>query len=168
MVLKEAKLNLFRFFLIKSLSLLKEGGRFGMIVPLSLIGDVSCAQTRNNFFSSLYATKVDCFPQKDDRYKRVFYDAKLSTCIVIGEHSTSIEKTLDSNILLRVHNKNFVDKDSRTGEISINDVRALDPRYLPIPLSHKAVLEIFSRIYSQSNVCYFFECEQITINRGEI
>lgn len=40
------KTNMFRFFIVRSLTLTKIGGRYGMIVPLSLLADISTAKTR--------------------------------------------------------------------------------------------------------------------------
>ncbi len=39
------KLNLFRFFVVRSLDLLDKDGRFGMILPLALLADKSTART---------------------------------------------------------------------------------------------------------------------------
>jgi hypothetical protein len=42
------KTNLYWFFVARCLSLTKLGGRYGMIVPLSLLGDISTASTRRH------------------------------------------------------------------------------------------------------------------------
>ena len=69
------KLNLFRFFVVKSLRIVRENGRFGMIVPMSLIADISCAQTRCFLMRSTSDLLADCFPQKDNPKRRVFLNA---------------------------------------------------------------------------------------------
>ncbi len=66
------KLNLFRFFLIRSLALLSEGARFGMIVPLAILADISCAKTRRAFMLATRKLEADCFPQKDNPKRRIF------------------------------------------------------------------------------------------------
>jgi len=42
------KLNLFRFFIVRSLNLVRKDGHYGMIVPLALLADISCSETRRN------------------------------------------------------------------------------------------------------------------------
>ena len=60
------KLNLFRFFIVQSLSLIKQDGRFGLIVPLALLADISCAYTRRHLLLSTKNLEAECFPQKDN------------------------------------------------------------------------------------------------------
>ncbi len=81
------KLNLFRFFIIQAIRLVKPGGYTGMIVPLSLLADISCAKTRAHLIKSLSPVEIDCFPQKDNVNRRIFRDAKLSTVVFSGQLS---------------------------------------------------------------------------------
>ncbi|MGI8546688.1 MAG: hypothetical protein ACR2M1_05035, partial [Gemmatimonadaceae bacterium] len=76
---------MFRFFLVRGLSLTRPTGRFGMIVPLALLADISCARARQHLLLSTHGLVADCFPQKDNANRRVFRDAKLSTVVVTGE-----------------------------------------------------------------------------------
>jgi adenine-specific DNA-methyltransferase len=46
------KLNLFRFFIVRCLSLTRMGGKTGMIVPLALLADISCANRPVESFCS--------------------------------------------------------------------------------------------------------------------
>ena len=87
------KLNLFRFFVVRSIDLIREGGQFGMIVPLALLGDKSTAQTRRHLMLSTKEIAADCFPQKDDPKRRIFHDAKLSTTIISSKKSNSVTGT---------------------------------------------------------------------------
>ena len=57
------KLNLFRFFLTRSLDLTKKAGRFGMIVPLALLADISCSKSRRQLIERTKDFSADCFPQ---------------------------------------------------------------------------------------------------------
>ncbi len=66
------KTNLFRFFIVKSHELLKTDGRFGMIMPMSLLGDTSCLRTRDFLLANASDLAIDCFPQKDNKKRRVF------------------------------------------------------------------------------------------------
>lgn len=78
------KQNLFRPFLIVVASLVHEEGRFGQIIPLALLTDSSCSVTLESLMTTRPNLDIQAFPQKDQAKNRVFPEAKLSTCIVIG------------------------------------------------------------------------------------
>lgn len=59
------KLNLSRFFIIHALTLTRAGGRFGMIVPLAVLADISGANPRRALLEGCFDIEADCFPQKD-------------------------------------------------------------------------------------------------------
>ena len=84
------KLNLYRFFVVKTIQLAKLNGRFGLIIPSSILADKSCTSTRKFLLEYSKDLELDCFPQKDNPTKRIFEDAKLSTTIFTGVKS---EKT---------------------------------------------------------------------------
>ncbi len=81
------KQNLFRPFLVVVASLVQRGGCFGQIVPLALLTDSSCNVTLESLLKTKRNFQIQAFPQKDDAKDRVFSEAKLSTCIVIGSGS---------------------------------------------------------------------------------
>jgi hypothetical protein len=66
------KLNLFRFFLVRSLELTRPEGRYGMIMPLALLADYSVLKARRFLMSNALDLQADCFPQKDNARRRVF------------------------------------------------------------------------------------------------
>jgi hypothetical protein len=63
------KTNLYRYFIVRCLGLVRPNGRFGMIVPLSLLADISTARTRQHLMLSTKNLVADCFPQKDKARK---------------------------------------------------------------------------------------------------
>ena len=71
------KLNLYRFFLVRSIMLLRPIGRLGLIVPMSIMADISCSLTRRYLLKNSSDLYFDCFPQKDNPSKRIFFEAKL-------------------------------------------------------------------------------------------
>lgn len=79
------KLNLYRPFIILSLYLLRKNGVYGQIIPMSLLADISLSNTRREILLHNRLLFVEAFPQKDDKHRRVFLEAKLSTCIVLIE-----------------------------------------------------------------------------------
>lgn len=65
------KLNLYRFFVVKFNQLTKENGKYGLIIPSSILGDLSCSITREFVLSHTKNLEFDCFPQKDNPSKRI-------------------------------------------------------------------------------------------------
>ena len=78
---RRGKNNLYKLFICRGLDLLAEGGRFGFIVPMALLGDDQTAAIRASMLKAGAFTTIDAFPQKDDPARRVFPEAKLSTAI---------------------------------------------------------------------------------------
>jgi hypothetical protein len=75
------KQNLYKLFICRSLDVLRDGGRFGFIVPMALLGDDQAADVRRHLIKHGEFAAVDAFPQKDNPKKRVFTDAKLATAV---------------------------------------------------------------------------------------
>jgi hypothetical protein len=69
------KLNLYRFFLVRSLTLLRGKKFFGMIIPLAILADISCSNIRRHLLLNLDKLVANCFPQKDNPHRRVFHGA---------------------------------------------------------------------------------------------
>ena len=84
------KLNLFRFFVVRSFELLRTEGRFGMILPMALLADVSCTTTRRFVMANAHDLMADCFPQKDNPARRIFLSAKLSTVVLNACASSNV------------------------------------------------------------------------------
>ncbi len=78
-----SKLNFYRLFSAISLDLLKSKGTHGFIVPMALLADKQAKPLREFILKKNCLQKVEALPQKDDPTKRVFPEAKLSTCIYI-------------------------------------------------------------------------------------
>ena len=161
------KLNLFRFFVVQSLALLRNEGRLGMIVPLALLADVSCARTRQHLLLWSNDLEADCFPQKDNPRRRVFLTAKLSTVVLTG--SKVHRKTLDSaQIRVRVYPWNsFIDQ-YRECSVRIADTKLIDPKNTPIPLVDAMAWDLCLKIHSLPNVRRLGDVEDFAITRGEI
>lgn len=160
------KLNLFRFFVVRSLGLTREAGRYGMIVPLSLMGDISCAPTRKFVMTSAVDLVADCFPQKDDPARRVFRDAKLSTVVVTGERR---DRTLDEAMIhVRVHPENTFSVRPRESEVALTEAKLLDPKSMPIPLVDAADWEVCTMVHSASSVVRLGDVEDVEVRRGEV
>jgi hypothetical protein len=75
--------NIYRLFIAQAIHILKPEGRHGFIVPLSLLADQFTFSLRKYLLKNLEMDIIEQFPQKDDPHERIFFDAKLSTCVYI-------------------------------------------------------------------------------------
>ncbi|MCK9374666.1 MAG: N-6 DNA methylase [Syntrophobacterales bacterium] len=160
------KLNLYRFFLIRSISILQNDGNFGMIVPLSILADISCVRSRKYLITSLTHMIADCFPQKDNANKRVFYGAKLSTVIISGIKSMILNEMTEINI--KVYPWNSFDDNPRENTVTLKELYQIDPINIPIPLVDNNNWKLCLKIHSAPNVNRLGEVIDFTIRRGEI
>ena len=162
------KLNLYRLFIVRALSLTRPRGQFGMIVPLSLAADISTAATRRHVFTSLANLSLDCFPQKDNPARRIFKRAKLSTVVVTGMKSV---KPLDgSNVITtRVFPGNDLNEAAIENSLTVAECALLDPETSPVPLTDSAEWELCKRIYNDHRTQRLGElADSYDVTRGEI
>ncbi|WAC04196.1 MAG: N-6 DNA methylase [Methanoregula sp.] len=160
------KLNLYRFFLVRCMKLTKNKGFFGMIVPLSILGDISCTKTRLYLLRCLTNLNADCFPQKDNPKRRVFLKAKLSTCILVGSRE-NIDLN-DSQIHVRVYPWNKFDDLLKECRYYTPDLALLDPINYPVPLVDENNWNVCKKIYTTKNIKRLEELGVYLVNRGEI
>ena len=161
------KLNLFRFFIVQSLTLLLHQGRLGMIVPLALIADISCARTRQHLLLSTRDLLADCFPQKDNPKRRVFLTAKLSTVVFTGSKAKT--GTMDSaGIHVRVYPWNSFSDPHSECFVRLSDTKLIDPENTPIPLVDSKAWELCRKIHSAPCVSRLAKVSDFSVTRGEI
>jgi adenine-specific DNA-methyltransferase len=160
------KRNMYRFFVVRTIKLLREGGRTGLIVPLSLLADISCAQTRAYMIKKLRPVDVDCFPQKDNASRRVFRDAKLSTMIYTGQLSTN--ESTDEDIRIRVYPWNSFDDTPRSSTLRMEDIKLIDPETCPVPLVSEKQWSLCRKVHSRPGVVRLGSAVGVNITRGEI
>jgi Alw26I/Eco31I/Esp3I family type II restriction m6 adenine DNA methyltransferase len=161
------KTNLFRFFIVRCLTLTKVGGRYGMIVPLALLADISTARTRAHLMLSGKGLVADCFPQKDKAKRRVFRKAKLSTMVFTCERVGRLPQRM-AKIDVRTYPWNSFDDPHREVTIRLKDSALLDPENLPIPMTDEANWAVCHKIHSSKNVGRLKEVAAFSITRGEI
>jgi hypothetical protein len=161
------KLNLFRFFVVQSLGLLRREGRLGMIVPLALLADISCARTRQHLLLSTDDLLADCFPQKDNPNRRVFLTAKLSTVVLTG--TKAARRSMDSaDIHVRVYSWNSFGDPYRECVVRLSDTKLIDPENTPIPLVDGKAWKLCLKIHTAPNVIRLGEATDFNATRGEI
>jgi hypothetical protein len=161
------KLNLFRFFMVRALKFLIAGGRFGMIVPLSLAADISTAKTRKRILTALVDVTADCFPQKDNPLRRVFRDAKLSTLVIAGTASNA-QPSEDEPIKVRTYRYNSFQDSRKECTVCLSDLRLLDDKNCPVPLANEDSWRICCKIHRDTRVIPLRAVEHFKITRGEI
>jgi len=161
------KLNLFRFFIVKSKQIISNGGRFGMIVPLALLADISCTRTRLHLVRNFSDILFDCFPQKDIPNRRVFLNAKLST-VVITASASPLRTDAQAGITVRVYPSNrFVDP-FREANIILDAAKLLDPAHVPIPLVDNLAWTLCLQIHGLNTVKRLGDVSAFSLTRGEI
>jgi Alw26I/Eco31I/Esp3I family type II restriction m6 adenine DNA methyltransferase len=162
------KLNLFRFFIVRAIRLLRPGGRFGMIVPLSILGDISCAQTRKFMLSQLASMRADCFPQKDNANRRIFREAKLSTVIASGERRLAPCPSVDGAVRVLIYPGNRFEELERDCTVTGRDAALIDAKGCPIPLVDNAQLQLLRKLHTSANVKQLKDVSWAEVTRGEI
>jgi Alw26I/Eco31I/Esp3I family type II restriction m6 adenine DNA methyltransferase len=138
-----------------------------MIVPLSILADISCSQSRKYLLNSLDNLLADCFPQKDNASKRVFYGAKLSTVIITGTKKTR-ESSKIINIIIRVYPWNSFDDEPRKNIIPLTELNIIDPINIPIPLVDSENWKLCLKVHSAPRVNRLGEIIDFIVRRGEI
>lgn len=123
----ENKLNLYRLFVARALSILNNNGLHSFIVPMALLADSQSKALRRHILAKWQFTIIEAFPQKDDLRNRVFEEAKLPTCLYL------IRKSIPSRFTVRVHAGKYISESSSIIEISPQDIYEFDPDNLSIP-----------------------------------
>ncbi len=164
---KGGKLNLFRFFVVKNIELTKDKGRYGFIIPLSLLADKSCASARKYLLDWSQNLESDCFPQKDNAKKRVFKDAKLSTVVITGSKHKH-KKDGNKKITVRTYPWGSLRDAHKKSQMKLEDLALLDKKSLPIPLLDDLDWGIVTEIYKRENVIRLGDLSDVHVRRGEI
>jgi hypothetical protein len=162
------KLNLFRFFLVRGVMLTRTGGQFGMIVPLAVLGDITCSKTRGHIARTLCELEADCFPQKDNANRRVFRDAKLSTVVLCGAKSPVPRGDSDAALTTRVYPWNSFKDACKANSVTLAQVAVLDPENLPVPLAATEHWQLCYRIHTSRCVSLLGRVPDFAVTRGEI
>ncbi|MBI5327207.1 MAG: Fic family protein [Deltaproteobacteria bacterium] len=122
-----SKLNFYRLFSGLSLNLLQNKGVHGFIVPMALLADKQAKPLRENMLKKYSFQKIEAFPQKDDPTNRIFFEAKLSTCIYI------LKKDKPSLFSVRIHPGKDILETSNSLLITPHQIEEFDKENLSIP-----------------------------------
>ena len=143
----KGKQNLYKVFICRDVQVLRNGGRLGLIVPMSLLGDDQSVGVCKMLLASTSLQAVEALPQKDDRKRRVFEDAKLSTCVFATAKTTD-----DTPFRARVHPGKDIEQKSPSLTIRRNDVKLYDPENQPIVACSQEDWDLAVRIMSSGRM----------------
>ena len=141
-----SKLNFYRLFICCSLEVLRQNGMHGFIVPMALMADKQARPLREFLLKRNCFTQIEAFPQKDDLTDRVFWDAKLSTCIYI------IRKSPPFTFMVRIHPGKEI-FDGSPIKINYDQIKEFDKENLSIPCYPKMTDRDFLLALNLIRIC---------------
>ncbi len=138
------RLNWYHFFMVLGIRLLKPRGRASFIVPMSWMGDSFTFGVRKWLLSHHVPIVVEAFPQKDNPYERVFFEAKLPTSIFIAE-----KNNVSKSISVRVHpGRDILSQPHYQADLSI--IKSLENWI--IPLVSRREWDVLSKLLSDDGL----------------
>ncbi|WP_461256368.1 DUF7149 domain-containing protein [Treponema sp. R80B11-R83G3] len=140
-------LNIFRLFIVKSISLLKQNGIFSQIFPLAFTGDISIKKLRRFIFDNTQIHFIEAFPERDDLNRRVFEAVKMSTCILQCQKQIPVPK---EQFYLRLNDDRSISHDENKNFLTSEDVSFLQPEFLSFPLTSPIETSILLKTYKNS------------------
>jgi hypothetical protein len=141
------QLNLFKLFLPAAMARLRDGGCLGFIVPLGILGD-DHAKSLRCWLLKRQIESVECFPQKDDPRNRVFAEAKLPTCVIVTR-----KEPAGGSVSVRTHSGRFVSPESASFKFTTDQLSALDPEDMRIPLTSQMGWDLALRLRNDPRLC---------------
>ena len=157
------KLDLYRLFLMQGSNVAKHNGLVGFIIPMSLLCDQQTENLRNYCLNKLSVIQVDAFPQKDDPNRRVFYEAKLATCVPILRKSQNSSLSM----LLTIHPGKLLEEVEGVSHLDYRRLKEIISFTGGIPLIHRdGEFNLLHRLYS--NPVFDLLGKQLVTYQGEI
>ena len=123
------RMNIFRPFILRAVTLLATRGYHSFIVPMGLLADQFTKALRRRLLTEGVLRSVVAFPQKDDPRNRIFFEAKLSTCI----YTLANRKDADEPISIKIYPGRSFEDDSIAYTLYVSDIVDIDPESLSIP-----------------------------------
>jgi Alw26I/Eco31I/Esp3I family type II restriction m6 adenine DNA methyltransferase len=151
------KLNLYRLMSERTYSYLCDKGRFGFIVPNTIMADQSSAPLRRHLFNS--STKVTMleFPESS----KVFYDVTQAVCILVTQKGQPPAKEV--NIATGFKNADEL-LSPQFFNINIKEIAEIDPN-LSLPNINNMSIGLFRKLLTFSAVA---EIKELSIFQGEV
>lgn len=141
------KLNLYRLFISCSICRAHSTGRFGMIVPLGITGDLSASALRKELLERHAISSISAFPQKDDPRRRIFSEAKLSTCILLAGSAPT-----GDSFTLTIYPANELHSPVTKTQMPFAIAKTFDPVSYAIPLASEIELRTLQNLYTDPTI----------------
>jgi Alw26I/Eco31I/Esp3I family type II restriction m6 adenine DNA methyltransferase len=170
------KYNLYRFFMERALDLVRPGGYFGYIVPLTLLADESSYRLRYKVFAETAVAGFFCFPER----ARVFEGVTQAVCIaLLRKNSTNTGLKTEEQWLGTLSDGARIPvayglmnasalANAVPVSILLKRIRELDPRFMPIPLIPAEGWNVIDRISQFSRLGDWERDNLIEIKQREI
>jgi Alw26I/Eco31I/Esp3I family type II restriction m6 adenine DNA methyltransferase len=139
-------INIYRLFVIRSITILRTDGVFVEIFPLSFVADVSASNLRKHIFENNSIEFIEAFPERDHENRRVFETAKMSVCIMLAKKGNNKNRSF----FVRIHRDKFVDLNNQKVYFDMQTLSLFDKENLTIPLMSQEEVDIILKVYRQS------------------
>ena len=147
------RINLYRLFIACALDKTKKDGGFqGFIVPMSFLGDRFTFELRRKTLIDSDLQQVEAFPQKDDPKDRVFFDAKLPTCVYI-----LVKQSPRSAFMVRTHPGKDIKVGSTSYLATSSEIEKFDPINLTIPILDNLEWDLARKLARSPALCLIGE-----------
>lgn len=144
------KLDLYRLFTAQGINLTRQNGQISFIIPMSLLCDQQTENLRNYCLDKLVIKRINAFPQKDDPNRRVFYEAKLATCIPVFLKSEPKADQLP--LLLIIHPGKLLEEVEGTSHLDYQQLKEIISFTGGIPLTRNdEEFKLLHRLYVNSS-----------------
>lgn len=140
---KGGVINIYRLFICRCFSLLKENGHCCLIFPLAFMGDATNTNIRRFVMENTRIDFLEAFPERDNANKRVFKEVKMSVCIL---GATKMKVPSSYKFGVRIHQDKYVDDNNETMFISYDDIKTIDNKNYSIPIIKQHELPIFLKM----------------------
>jgi type I restriction-modification system DNA methylase subunit len=125
---KNGRLNLYRLFILRGVQQLAKSRIISYIVPMSLLADDFSKPVREYLLDENDILTIEAFPQKDDPKRRVFVEAKLSTCVAAIRR-----KPGSGRLTVTTHAAADFEKNSPSYQTSSTQLHSVFRRHVVIP-----------------------------------
>jgi hypothetical protein len=139
--------NWYHFFIRRAVDLTRPFGAHAFIVPMSLLGDQFTKPLRKFLLESGRFVEIEVFPQKDDPSRRVFFDAKLPTCIYVVKRALTLNR-----FRVRTHPANVILDDSPSYNAEVSALYSIDPENAGIPMLSTSGWLMLRRLTSSATI----------------
>ena len=143
---KGGRVNMFQYFYPLGITLANKRGIISFITQNSLLAEDSALENRKYIFDKTSILKVDSFPERDDKNKRVFESAKMSVCILLLRKENNTNKEFD----IFVWESRFMDKCKKI-RLSPKDIKEIYKEDLTIPICDADTFNILLKLKSMSS-----------------